>query len=216
MRAIRLPLGPIQTNCYLVSRESQGDALVVDPGEEASRLLAELAARGLEPCAILITHGHFDHLGAVGPVARQTGCPVYIPRREADSLAHLAERAPEGFGPFESYAADHLLDGGEHLSLAGLKIDVLSVPGHSPGHLAYLIEGTLFSGDVLFAGSVGRTDFADADWETLAASLRMLVDTLPPETPVLSGHGPETTLAAELAGNPFLAQAGAAHGRARR
>jgi glyoxylase-like metal-dependent hydrolase (beta-lactamase superfamily II) len=109
-----------------------------------------------------------------------------------------------GFGPYESYDADETVEGGEALELAGLGIEVVSVPGHSPGHLAYAIDGGLLSGDVLFAGSVGRTDFPGSDWETLLASIRGLLTRFPAETVVYPGHGPITTLADELARNPFL------------
>jgi glyoxylase-like metal-dependent hydrolase (beta-lactamase superfamily II) len=179
----------------------------VDPGDEPDRIFSELSTWGLGVRAILVTHGHFDHLGAVGPIARQTEKSVYMPRLEADRLTRLAEETPEGFGPFESYVPTHLLDGGEHLDLDEFGVDVLEVPGHTEGHLAYLVDGVLCAGDVLFRGSVGRTDLPGGDWEALATTLRSLAATLAPETLVLPGHGPETTLAAELAANPFVAQA---------
>jgi glyoxylase-like metal-dependent hydrolase (beta-lactamase superfamily II) len=125
-----------------------------------------------------------------------------MPRLEAPVLAEPADWFPEI--AIEPYDADVLLDGGELLELAGIEFETLSVPGHSPGHVAYYADGALFSGDVLFAGSVGRTDLPFSDWNTLVGSIRELIDRFPPETIVYSGHGPPTTLGEELAGNPFL------------
>jgi glyoxylase-like metal-dependent hydrolase (beta-lactamase superfamily II) len=125
-------------------------------------------------------------------------------RDEAPLLEHINDYLYPGYGPYEGYPPDRLLTGDESLRFAELSVDVLRVPGHSPAHLAFLIDGHLFSGDVLFAGSVGRTDLPGASWEELEQTLQRLVDTLPPETPVHPGHGPETTLGAELATNPFL------------
>ena len=192
----RYELGPAGTNCYVVRRDpSAADAVVVDPG-------ADVAELPLECAGILITHSHWDHLGGVAAYARRTGARVYMPRLEAPVLAKPAEWFPEI--QLEPYDADVLLDGGETLELAGIEFETLNVPGHSPGHVAYYADGALFSGDVLFAGSVGRTDIPFADWGTLVQSIRSLVDRFPPETIVYSGHGPETTLGAELERNPFL------------
>ena len=154
--------------------------------------------------AILITHSHWDHLGGVADLAERTGAKVYMPRQEAPVLANPADWYPEV--PLRPYEADVLLDGGETLELAGISFETLNVPGHSPGHVAYYADGALFSGDVLFAGSVGRTDLPFSDWDTLVESIRALMERFPPETVVYSGHGPETTLGAELARNPFLAE----------
>ena len=146
-------------------------------------------------------------MGAVAPVARATGAPVYCPRIEVPVLADIMSYVPwPGFGPFESYDADETVSGGEHLSLAGLEIDVHFVPGHSPGHVAYSIpdEQAVFSGDVIFQGSVGRTDLPGGDWPTLADSIAKLLEALPPETQVFPGHMGLTTLGQEAATNPFL------------
>jgi hydroxyacylglutathione hydrolase len=202
-----LTVGPVAENCFLLRRQGADKLLVVDPGEEAERILAAIEASGAEVEAILITHCHFDHIGAVTPVARATGAPVYCPEIEVPILADIMAFVPwEGFGPFESYDADETVEGGERLHLAGLDIDVHFVPGHSPGHVAYSIadESCLFSGDVLFQGSVGRTDLPGGDWPTLAASIQKLLDALPPETKVYPGHMGLTTLGQESASNPFL------------
>jgi hydroxyacylglutathione hydrolase len=194
----RFELGPVGTNCYVVRVAPDAtQAVVVDPGADSERLPDECAA-------ILITHSHWDHLGGVADLAERTGAQVYMPRREAPVLAHPEDWFPEI--PLRPYEADVLLDGGETLDLADISFETISVPGHSPGHVAFYADGALFSGDVLFAGGVGRTDLPFADWDTLLESIRTLAERLPPETVVYSGHGPETTLGAELARNPFLAE----------
>ena len=198
-------LGPIGTNCYLVRADrSAEEAVVVDPGGEAAELRLQLARSGARCAAILITHSHFDHLGGVADLAEGTGAPVYMPAAESAAL----ER-PEDFYPgmgVRPYTPDVLLEGDETLELAGIAFRTLRVPGHSPGHVAYLADGALFSGDVLFAGSVGRTDLPFSSWETLLRSIRSLVEELPPETAVYPGHGRPTTLGAEVARNPYLAE----------
>ena len=183
------------------------NALIVDPGDEADRLLAALDSLKIETVeAILVTHTHFDHIGAVAPVARATGAPVYCPELETEILANINDYLWPGFGPFESYEADHTVGGGETLELAGLTIDVVFTPGHSPGHVTYAIaaEDAVFSGDVLFQGSVGRVDLPGGDWPTLLASIEKLTSSYPPETTVYPGHMAITTLGRERATNPFL------------
>jgi hydroxyacylglutathione hydrolase len=182
--------------------------VIVDPGDEAPKLLAALEDLGIETVeAILITHTHFDHIGAVAPVARATGAPVYVPELEKEVLANVMDYVPwPGFGPFESYEADHTVGGGETLEFAGLTFDVIFTPGHSPGHVTYAVadEGALFSGDVLFQGSVGRVDLPGGDWPTLLSSIEQLTSTYAPETTVYPGHMGITTLGRERATNPFL------------
>jgi hydroxyacylglutathione hydrolase len=202
----RYALGPIQTNCYVL-RADRGapEAVVVDPGGDAAELRLQLAGSGSACAAILITHGHFDHLGGVADLAEGTGAPVYMPEGERDRLEHYVQFAPAGV-PGRSYVPDHLLVGGETISVAGLELECVAIPGHSPAHVAFYTDGCLFSGDLLFAGSVGRVDLPGADWDTLLDSVRTLVDRYPPETVVYPGHGGETTLGAELERNPFLAE----------
>jgi hydroxyacylglutathione hydrolase len=201
----QLSLGPLGTNCYVVRAGSDtAEAVVVDPSGDATEVRLLLAQRGASCAAILVTHGHWDHLLGVADLAEGTGAPVYM----AEGERELLERA--AFAPAElamrPYTPDVLLEGGESVEVGGITFDVVSVPGHSPAHLAYHADGCLFSGDVLFAGSVGRTDLPGGDWETLLGSIRSLVDAYPPETVVYSGHGPATTLGAELERNPFLAE----------
>jgi len=204
LRVDKLSLGPMGTNCYVVRADSSAkEAAVVDPSGDATELRLTLAGLGATCTAILVTHGHWDHLLGVADLAEGTAAPVHMPAGERTLL-----ESPERFTPsgvvLRPYTPDVLLEGGEALELAGITFDVVSVPGHSPAHLAYHSDGHLFSGVVLFQGSVGRTDLPGADWETLLASIRTLVDSLPPGTVVYPGHGPITTLGDELARNPFL------------
>jgi glyoxylase-like metal-dependent hydrolase (beta-lactamase superfamily II) len=203
-------LGPIQTNCYVVRRERGApEAAVVDPGADAAHLRLELAQMGTSCAAILITHGHYDHLGGVADLAEGTGAPVYMPEGERMLLEQFRDYAPSTFAG-RPYTPDHLLTGGETVSVAGIDFEVVAIPGHSPAHIAYSADGLLFSGDLLFAGSVGRVDLPGADWDTLLDSVRTLADRFDRDTVVYPGHGPQTTLGRELDRNPFLAELRAA------
>jgi glyoxylase-like metal-dependent hydrolase (beta-lactamase superfamily II) len=199
-------LGPIGTNAYVVrADETATEAVVVDPGAEPERLLRSLDQQQSRCAAILITHGHWDHLGGVADLAEATRAPVYMAEDERVLLEDLNSFTPPGVG-LRPYTPDVGLGGDETLELGGIAFRTLRVPGHSPAHLAYYADGCIFSGDLVFAGSVGRTDLPGADWDTLVESIRMLADRFPPETVVHPGHGPKTTLGAELARNPFLAE----------
>jgi glyoxylase-like metal-dependent hydrolase (beta-lactamase superfamily II) len=200
-------VGPVQENCYIVRRDGSDRALIVDPGDEADKLLAAIDELGVQLDGILLTHTHFDHVGAVAPIAKATGAEVWVPEIEKGVLADINSFVPwPEFGPFESWDAEHTLRGGERLELAGFEIDVLFTPGHSPGHVTFHVpdEAAVFSGDVLFQGSVGRTDLPGGDSGVLMQTLRALAELLPDETVVHPGHMGITTIGAERATNPFL------------
>ena len=203
----RFELGPVGTNCYAVRAERGApEAVVIDPGASAAELRHEFVRDRARCVAILITHCHWDHLGGVADLAEATGAPVYMAADEKDVLARpqdFDQRAPI---PIRAYDADVELAGDETIEVAGISFQVVQVPGHSPAHIAYYADGCLFSGDVLFAGSVGRVDIPGADWATLVESIRTLMERYPPDTVVYSGHGPPTTLGAELQRNPFLTE----------
>jgi glyoxylase-like metal-dependent hydrolase (beta-lactamase superfamily II) len=207
-------VGPVQENAFLLRRDGSDRALLVDPGEEAPKLLGAIEALGVTLDAILLTHCHFDHTGAVAPVAKATGAPVYCPEIEVPLLQDIMAYVPwPGFGPFESWDPEHTVAGGERLELAGYDIDVLFTPGHSPGHVTYAIADeaesaptALFSGDVLFQSSIGRTDLPGGDHATLLASIATLLERFGDDTVVHPGHMGLTTLGAERAHNPFLTE----------
>ena len=200
-------VGLVQENCFIARPDGGDRAIVIDPGDEPDRLLAAIEEMGVTVDAILLTHTHFDHVGAVAPLAKATGAQVWCPELEVPVLADIMAFVPwPGFGPFESYDADHTVKGGETLELAGLTIDVLFTPGHSPGHVTYSIadEQALFSGDVLFQGSIGRTDLPGGDMGTLMRSIAGLLEQFPDETTVYPGHMGVTTLGRERQTNPFV------------
>jgi hydroxyacylglutathione hydrolase len=197
-------VGPVQENTWIARRDDATRALLIDPGDEPDRLTDAIAALGVTIEAILITHCHFDHVGAVAPLARATGAPVHCPAGEVQWLEHIV--AFPGVGPYEGYTPEQTVSGGDRLELAGFDIDVLSTPGHSPDHVTYSIAGeqVIFSGDVLFQSSIGRTDLPGSDHATLMRSIATLLDTLPDDTRVIPGHMGTTTLGRERATNPFL------------
>ncbi len=227
-------VGPVQENAYLVRAHPRAKgALLIDPGEEPQRLLDAAASIGVEIEAILITHCHFDHIGAVAPMAKATGAEVYCPEIELGMLADIMKWTMPGFGPFESWQAEHTVKGGERLRIADLEIEVIFTPGHSPGHVTYAISAetdgsdrpsaqdassdpsetsassnapVLLSGDVLFQGSVGRVDLPGGDWATLERSIGTLMGRFQRDTPVYPGHMGITTLGREWDTNPFLAE----------
>jgi len=195
----------VAENTYLIRQDDSSEALLIDPGGEAPSILAEIKEIGVELKAILLTHTHWDHIGAVAEVAKVTGAPVYCPEKETEFLLDPTS----AFFPdldFEGYAADETVAGGEHLNLAGFEIEVVSTPGHSIGHVTYSIadEHALFSGDVLFEGSIGRTDLPGGDHQTLLASIAGLLERFGDQTVVYPGHMGVTQLGRERATNPFL------------
>jgi len=202
----QLSLGQIGTNCYLVRADREAtSAVVVDPAADVAEIRLSLANSNATCAAILLTHSHYDHIGALADLAEGTGAPVWLPEGELEVF-----RRPNDFFPgvpTRAFAGEAtLLGGGETVEAAGVLFQVRHVPGHSPGHLSYYADGCLFSGDVLFAGSVGRTDIPFGNWDTLLESIRSLAEAYPPDTIVYAGHGPATVLGDEVARNPFLAE----------
>jgi len=201
-------LGPYRSNCYVLrSERGSSEAVVVDPGDDPTELRLELARMGARAAGVLVTHTDVDHIAGVAALAEGTGSEVWAPSGEVEAL-----RAGETRGGMRVSAHDpaHTVNGGDEITVAGITFEVLDVPGHSAGHVAYLVGDQLFSGDLLFAGSVGRVDLEGGDWETLLASVRSPLDRLPPDTVLYPGHGPTTTLGRELQTNPFLSELRAA------
>lgn len=198
----RYEVGPVDMNCYVV-REERGasEAVVIDPGGDAAELRLQLASSGAGCAAILVTHADADHVVGLADLAEGTEAPVYAPPKELMPT----ERAT-GWLAVRPYDIDTEVTGGETLDVAGITFEVTAIPGHSPDHVAYYADGSLFSGDLIFAGSVGRVDLSGGDWATLLDSARTLLERYPPETTVYPGHGPPTTLGAEKERNPFLAE----------
>jgi glyoxylase-like metal-dependent hydrolase (beta-lactamase superfamily II) len=197
-------MGPYQSNCYVVrSERGAAEAAVVDPGDDPTSLRLELAGMGTRAAGILVTHTDVDHIGGVAALADGAGVDVWAPAGEVEALRSGTTRGNLRVTPHDPA---HTVTGGDEVALAGLTFDVVDVPGHSAGHVAFFCHGELFSGDVLFAGSIGRYDLTGGDWDTLLASVRTLLDRFPPETIVRPGHGPATTLGRELRTNPFLAE----------
>jgi len=220
------PAGSFAANCYLVAAAPGEQCLIIDPGQDAEPDIEEIVNRHrLQPAAVLLTHGHVDHIWSVAPVCGARNIPAYIhPDDRAlltDPARGLALRPGQQlFGGITFTEPDDVreLTDGAVLDLAGIQIVVDHAPGHTPGSVAFRLPpgsdpGTLFSGDLLFAGSIGRTDLPGGDYETILQSLARVCLPLPDETEVLSGHGPATTIGAERWSNPFLAGLGAPEGQ---
>jgi len=201
-------MGPYRSNCYVLRGErGASEAVVVDPGDDPTPLRLELARMGARTAGVLVTHTDVDHIAGVAALADGTGSEVWPPAGEVDAL-----RTGETRGGLRVGAHDpaHTVTGGDEVTVGGITFEVLDVPGHSVGHVAYLVDDQLFSGDLLFAGSVGRVDLEGGDWETLLDSVRSLLDRLSPDIVLYPGHGPTTTLGRELQTNPFLSELRAA------
>ncbi len=195
-------MGSFQSNCYVIRKDADAsEAAIVDPGDDPTELRHELEHRGTSVGGILVTHTDVDHIGGVAALADGTGAEVWAPAGEVEALR---EGAPRGGFPVAAHDPAHVVTGGDEITVAGIAFEVIDVPGHSHGHVAFYADGELFSGDLLFAGSVGRTDFHGGDWDTLLASIKSLLDRFPADTVVRPGHGPATTLGGELQSNPFL------------
>lgn len=201
------PLGPVQTNAYVLYND-EGEAVIFDPGGDGEAFEAALKKENIQPLAILLTHAHFDHIGAVDHIRDAFNIPVYIHQREAHWLQDPSKNlsvnmTAEGI---TARSADHVIEGEQSFTVGPFAFRVVETPGHSPGSISYYHEptGTVFSGDVLFQSGIGRTDLPGADEATLLHSIHQKLLELPENTSVACGHGPTTTISAEMDGNPFL------------
>ncbi|RIW31068.1 MBL fold metallo-hydrolase [Bacillus salacetis] len=204
----RLPLGPLQTNCYCLWNEKK-ECVLFDPGEEAGKLIKWLKANQLNPLAILLTHAHFDHIGAVDKVREAFEIPLYVHEKEAKWLLDPSLNGSQLFAMSEMVRlkpADHVIKNEKTLTVGSFTFDLYETPGHSPGSVSYYHGGeqVVFAGDTLFMGSIGRTDLPGGNHKELIKSIHDNLLTLPEDTIVLSGHGPETTIGNEMDSNPFL------------
>jgi glyoxylase-like metal-dependent hydrolase (beta-lactamase superfamily II) len=208
LEVLQLPLGPVQTNCYLAADPETGDAVVIDPAWDAPRLLSVLAERRWTARAVLLTHAHFDHLGAAAEVVAATRAPFGAHRLELPLLRQRGGAALFGLEVPAPPEPDWLLEPGQPAQAGSQRFEVLFVPGHTPGHVAFYHAASqvVFSGDVLFQQGIGRTDLPGGHYSTLMRSLREVLLQLPDETTVCAGHGPVTTIRAEKRDNPFLAE----------
>jgi hydroxyacylglutathione hydrolase len=202
-----LTVGPFQENCYIVGDEATGEGALIDPGDEATRIALAVEQTNLEIGRIIVTHAHIDHVGAVAALVDEYACPVLMHAEAEPMLRQLPTQAMMmglRFGKVPS--VDRHVEDEEILEIGGLRLGSLYTPGHAPGHLAFHVEseGLVFAGDALFAGSVGRTDLFGGDMDLLMRSINERLLTLPDETRVLPGHGPQTTIGEERAHNPFL------------
>ena len=202
-----LTVGPFQENCYIVGDETTGEGALVDPGDEAARIAIAVEQTNLEITQILITHAHIDHVGAVAALVEEYACPVLMHAEAEPMLKQLPTQAMMmglRFGKVPN--VDRHIEEEEVIKVGGIELQSLYTPGHAPGHLAFYIEGegVVLSGDALFAGSVGRVDLPGGSMEVLMKSIEERLLTLPDETKVYSGHGPQTTIGNEKSYNPFL------------
>jgi glyoxylase-like metal-dependent hydrolase (beta-lactamase superfamily II) len=200
-----LSVGPIMANCFILGCDQTREAVVIDPGDEADRILLSLAESRLKVMHIINTHGHFDHVGANRRIKDATAAPLLAHALDAPMLASLSRSAAAwGLSAEDSPAPDRLIDEGDRISFGTLTLTVIHTPGHTPGGVSLLADGHLFVGDTLFAGSVGRTDFPGGDFDTLKASIQKKLFNLADNVRVYTGHGPETTIGEEKRFNPFV------------
>ncbi len=205
--AIRMMvLGPVQTNCYFLINEDTKEVLIVDPADRAQKIIEWINSEGLKPVAILLTHGHFDHIMGVQGVKKEYGIPIYASKDEVEVLANPQINVSTMMGAYLSMKADELFSDGDVLELAGMKLKVISTPGHTIGSVCFYMEEekVLISGDTLFEASVGRSDFPTGSSRQLIESIKTRLFVLPDDTDVFPGHGGTTNIAYEKAHNPFI------------
>ncbi len=205
MILIRLVVGPLQVNCFILADEKTKDAIVIDPGDDAGDILRIIREKGLTVRYIVNTHGHFDHVGANRAVKDATGAEILMHEADAPLLADAADQAIVfGMHVDNPPRPDRFVGPGDVIAAGEVSLKVLHTPGHTRGGISLLEKGMVFTGDALFAGSIGRTDFPGGDLMTLLRSIKTNLMTLPDDTRVFSGHGPASTIGEERAENPFL------------
>ena len=208
MKIVSIPNGRFVENCYLVIDEAGAECAIIDPGEEAGLIAHKLAAANVKAVAIWLTHAHLDHVLGVPRLKADTGAPVYLHAGDRALYDHVPDQATAfGMRATPLPAPDRALAHGDLLRVGTLQFRVRHAPGHSPGSVVFEGQGVAFAGDVLFQGSIGRTDLPGGDFETLIRSIERELLTLPDSTIVYSGHGPETTVGRERRANPFLSGA---------
>ena len=201
------PLGMFQCNCQILGNEETREAIIFDPGDEPDQIVRRLEKHGLEPVAILLTHAHIDHVGAIAPLVRRFGLPVHLHAGDRPLYEHIASQAQwAGVPTPERVTIGHWIEAGRPLEMAGFRFETFHTPGHSPGSISFYLEShrRVIAGDVLFRGSIGRTDLPGGDLDTLLEAIRTQLFTLPDDTVVYPGHGPTTTIGHEKLTNPFL------------
>ncbi|MFC1814591.1 MBL fold metallo-hydrolase [Thermodesulfobacteriota bacterium] len=202
-----LAVGPIMANCFIVGCEETKAAVVIDPGDEPDKILLILADLKLKVKYILNTHGHFDHVSANKKMKSATGADILIHPLDAPMLSQLSASASAwGLSADDSPPPDQTLEEGDTVSFGKITLEVIHTPGHTPGGISFSTDGHVFVGDTLFAGSIGRTDFAGGDYATLIASIKNKLFLLGDDVRVFSGHGPETSIGKEKKYNPFVGQ----------
>jgi hydroxyacylglutathione hydrolase len=203
-----LALGPLQTNCYILSQKD-GSSLIIDPGEEPNKIIQYISSKKLFPKAILLTHAHFDHIGAVDAIREKYGIPVYVHKQEESWLSDPSLNGSQFFIPgqqIQAKSADYIISNEKTMVIEGFTFEVFETPGHSPGSISFYFKeaGIVASGDALFQASIGRTDLPGGNHNQLLESIHKKLLVLPEETLVLPGHGPATTIGQEMDSNPFL------------
>lgn len=197
-------VGPIQANCFILGCEQTREAVVIDPGDEARRILGVLQKQALELKYIINTHGHFDHVGANKAVKEATGAPILIHEGDAPMLAHLSASAGVWGMRAQDCPADRMIKDKDRITFGRITLEVIHTPGHSPGGISLYTPEVLFVGDTLFAGSIGRTDFPGGDYDLLISMVRDRLFVLGDDVQVFPGHGPSTTIGNERKFNPFF------------